>query len=203
MLQERLAKHMGCRLEGLFCVTENGSDPGQAVPRGAVVCQRRFRRERPLAVDDRSQLLVVDVDGLGAVLGRVPAFGEDDRNRLADEVDLVPRERELRDALLQHRRRIELRQALVPVRRREICQRQHGAHAGKRPGRSRLDGLDARVCVRAPHEGGVQHSWQVDVVDEPRVAGEQALVFEPCDRGPEVAPAARLPRRHPGLRRTG
>ena len=64
MLQERLAKHMGCRLEGLFCVTENGSDPGQAVPRGAVVCQRRFRRERPLAVDDRSQLLVIDIDGL-------------------------------------------------------------------------------------------------------------------------------------------
>ena len=49
--------------------------------------------------------------------------------------------------------------------------------------------------VRAPHEGGVHHPRQVEVVDEAPLADEQAAIFHPLDRLAD-RPAFRARRLH-------
>jgi hypothetical protein len=50
-----------------------------------------------------------------------------------------------------------------------------------------IDRADARMRVRAAHEGRVQHAGELDVVDEERASGEQAGVLVAWDRFAEEA----------------
>ena len=57
--------------------------------------RRRVRRERELRVDQRLQLLVVDLDQRSRVARRLGMVGGDDRHRLALVADLGEREHRL------------------------------------------------------------------------------------------------------------
>ena len=86
---------------------------------------------------------------------------------------------------------------------------------GKARAARRVDAADARVRVRAAHEGRVQHAGQLDVVDEAAAAGEQRGSSRRATRRAEVRhsrsarPCARAsprrarPRRCPGSRCSG
>ena len=43
-------------------------------------------------VVDRLELVVLDLDELAAIFGQVPGLGDDERDRVADEPDLVARQ---------------------------------------------------------------------------------------------------------------
>ena len=57
---------------------------------------RRILPRRGGGLDHRRQHLVIDLDGLGAVLRRMHGLGDDHRHRLADEARLVGRQRIMR-----------------------------------------------------------------------------------------------------------
>ena len=63
----------------------------------------------------------------------------------------------------------------------EVGGGEHGVHAGQGDGGGDVDADDARTCVRAAHEAGVQHPRPDHVVDERAVAGEQPGVLHPVD----------------------
>ena len=49
---------------------------------------------------------------------------------------------------------------------REVIEREHRLHARQVERGRRRDAADRRVGMRTAHEGGVQHAWHDDVVDE-------------------------------------
>src|SRR5260370_28838095 len=55
-------------------------------------------------------------------------------------------------------------------------------HTRFRRRRAGVDGLDARVRVRAEQDGHVQHAWQREVVDVVALAVEEAPVLLALDR---------------------
>ena len=131
-------------------------------------------------VGDGGQRLVVDVHQLDGVLGDVPALGDDESDRVADELHL---------ALGQ--RRAGVSGMSLPT---TACQAsltsglrspggEHGAHTGQGEGRGGVDAVDLRPGERAAHEAGVQHSGPDDVVDEGATAGEKAVVLDARVRG--------------------
>ena len=56
---------------------------------------RAVRAQRRLGVDDRRQLLEIQVHQFGRVFGLVAALRDDDRDRLADMPHLVVRQKRL------------------------------------------------------------------------------------------------------------
>ncbi len=157
-----------------------GIEHGRVGPRGR------------LHVGQRGQRLVVHLDQLAAVLGHRAAAGQHHGHDLAHVARLVPAQRELVGLLhgdghaggQAGRDRAEERQRLHPAL--EIGEGEHVGHAGQPPGRVGADGRDARVRVRAAHEGDVEHPGQLDVVHEAALAAEVAGVFLASDRCSEV-----------------
>ena len=131
-------------------------------------------------VGDGGQRLVVDVDQLDGVLGDVAALGDDERDRVADELHLALGQRRARgvgDVLAR-----DGVPGLLDVRV-EVLGDEHRVHTGQRERRRRVDAVDPGPGERAAHEAGVQHAGPRDVVDERAMAGEQAGVLDPRDRG--------------------
>ncbi len=119
--------------------------------------ERGARLHRGLDVDDRVERLVVDDDELGAVLGRGFGLGDDERDGLTREDDLLARER-----------------LGGPVgaggREREIGGQEHGHDA--RDGQSRIlvHASNARVCLGREDGSRVQQAVDVAVGRIPRRA---------------------------------
>jgi hypothetical protein len=125
--------------------------------------QRRAGLHRLLHVDDRLERLVLDHDRLHAVLGRRLAVGDDDRNRLACEDDLVSRER--------------LRGAVVAGRLdREVGGGEDRDDAGHGERGILLDAANQSMRLRREHEPSVQ-----ETVD-PAVGGEARGTRHPLRR---------------------
>ena len=82
---------------------------------------RRTLLDRPSCVNDRFELVDLDVDQLERVLGLITAFGNDDRKRFADIADTVAGERLLQGAdqvvawREPHRNRLDVPQVAVKV----------------------------------------------------------------------------------------
>ena len=64
----------------------------------------------------------------------------------------------------------------------QILMGEHRAHAGQGERRVRVDPREAGLGVGAAQDRRMGHARQVDVVDEPRSAGEQPAVLAPLDR---------------------
>ena len=143
---------------------------------GASAARDRRRRAAARVDDDIGQ----------RVLGEVAALGDHQRQRLADVPRLVLGERHLgalvEDDALDRRRRHQQRSRLPIVA--EIVGGVDGDHAFASPRRRDVDAPHARMRDLAAHKRRVQQARQLDVVDEERLAGEQA-------RGPRCARSGR------------
>ena len=161
--------------------------------RDVVADERRVRVERPAYVDDRREHVILDVDQLQRVARGVPVLGDDERDLLALEPDLVGREHGLhvagerghpgQAALLEHRagdHRLDLR-----VRFRG----------------ERVDGDDPGVRHRRPQHGEVQHARQRDVVEVPSAAAHEPPVL--LAEHPAVPDGPTVDRRHASILPSG
>ena len=121
--------------------------------------ERGARLHRGLDVDDRVERLVVDDDELGAVLGRGFGLGDDERDGLSREDDLLARERLGR-----------------PVgagrREREIGGEEHGHDTRGGQRRVLVHASDARVRLGREDGPRVQQAVDVAVGRIPRRAGD-------------------------------
>ena len=137
---------------------------------------RRVRRHRLLRVDDRRQLLVVDLHQRGAVGRGVAVGGDHHRHFLHLEAHLL---------VGQHRLHVAAeRRHPVQLHRLQVVGGQHRDDAGARPAPCVLSmRLDARVRVGAAHERAEQHARQLDVVDVAALAADEARVFLAQQRG--------------------
>ncbi len=119
-------------------------------------CKRSADLHGLLEVHDRVQRLVLDEDELRAVLGCRLALGDDDRDGLAREHDLVARQ--------------GLRRAVASADRRDVPCREHRDHARHLEGGFAVHGTNARVRFRREHGPRVQQPVDVAVRRVPRHA---------------------------------
>ena len=187
--------HVDVEVDDAVSVGEGRGDVAELVARvraGDVVTQvgeqrRAARVEREGGIHDRRQVVVLDLHQLAAVLGEVTALGDDDRHGIADEAHLVRRQQgELRGG---PRPAHESHQRVRPRDRHrfQLRSREHRDHSGQRPRRRDIDRQHASVSHRRAHERSVQHPGQLDVVDVPARAGEDARVLRTLDAGAGVA----------------
>ena len=153
---------------------------------GVVVADhRRVGLERAARVDHRLERLVLDVDQLERVAGRVVVVGDDERDLLALEAHLVGREHRLRGRPTSS--------ASTPSRApRGRAPVMTAWTRGQRQRRRGVDRDDPGVGERAAQDRAVEHPGQRDVVevaalaaDEPRVllAPQPAEADRACVRG--------------------
>ena len=141
-------------------------------------------RQGLLGRGDGVEHLVVDLDQLGPVGGRVRVGGDDRGHLLALVADLVGGQHGLGVA----------RQGRHPgqvVGGHQLAGH-HGQHAVHRCRSLGVDAVDARVGHRRAHQRHVQHPGQCDVVEEVSLALDEPGVLHPLDA---VADAADLGRR--------
>ncbi len=130
---------------------------------------RRVLGHRLVRVDDRLQLFVFHFHRVGAVRRAVAVAGDDERHFLHLEVHLLVGEHGLHVAA--HRRHP------VELDRLQVIGGQDRHHARHGEGLGLVDGLDARMGVRAAHDGPVQHARQLDVIDVGSLAADEAGVL--------------------------
>ena len=102
---------------------------------------RGVGRERLRGRRHRLELVVLDLDEFAAVFGQVAGLGDDERDRVADEPDLVARQ------CLVHGRPVAFDLEVEVERLREALQigcRVDGNDPGKGPCRTRVDPDDVR-----------------------------------------------------------
>ena len=130
--------------------------------------------ERPLGVDHHRQRLVLDVDQLQRVPGRVPVLGHDERDLLALEAHLVGGQDRLR----------VLGDGGHPGQpeRGQVLPGDHGLDPGVGLGRRGVDRDDPGVRERAAQDRAVQHAGQLDVVHERAPAADEAGILLARDR---------------------
>ena len=135
---------------GGYRVRDRHVSPGRGKKQGLVL-------DRGRGPDHRGQRLVVHADQVGGVLALVPAVGEDQRDRLADEPHRVRREQRLRPWAAERHRAAFAAAAGAVIRwwRRQVVHVLDGQHRDDSwlaHGCARVDAGDARVCHRATHE---------------------------------------------------
>ena len=136
-----------------------------------LVHARRILPRRSAGLDHSRQHVVIDLDSLGAVLGGVHRFGDDHRDRLANEANLIGRQRKVRRGEGFRRVQLDFRRMLRPhfVRNRleavgdEIGAGQYGEHAGRLRGLVLFDAADAGVGMRRAQHHRVGLAGQVFV----------------------------------------
>ena len=135
--------------------TSSSADGGQAVElgddvRAVVLVHERVGVLGRRVVDDRGERLVVDVDELGRVLGEVPALGDHERDRVADEAHLALGERRARRLRAP---RADRRVPLLLHLRVEVGGGEHEVHARRAQRRGRVDPADRRCAngLRTKH----------------------------------------------------
>ena len=154
-------------------------------PLEVVTDQGRVRIERAPDVDQRREHVVLDVDQLQGVPGRVVVVRDDDGHLLALEAHLVRGE----DGLHVRRQGRHPGQVL----RGEVGTGDHGAHLGVCQRLACVDGDDPAVCDRRAQDRGVQHAGQPDVVDVTALTPDEARVFLASQPPEPDRPFLRLP----------
>ena len=150
--------------------------------------QRRFR------IHDGRQRFEIDGDQLGRVFGEIAAFGQDDRDRLADMAHLVIGEQRL---LRIEERVLDLRgpfprqrQLGVGHRRKELGELRAVEHIGdaRCRGRARqVDRANARMRHLAAHEHRMQRVGKLQIGHELAAAQQQAAVLATRHRASDIS----------------
>ncbi len=156
----------------------------RVVGRGLVNLRRAFCRGLG-GIDHRRQHLIVDDDFFRRVLGLRQRFGDHDRDRVADVVGLVRRNRRMRRHL--HRRAVLGKHGPAADQSAKFCRRkiragQHrddAGHAGRGLG---VDLFDFRVRMRRTDEIDVGLARTIDVVRVLTLAGNETKIFLAANR---------------------
>ncbi len=136
---------------------------------------RRIGRHRLLRVDNRRQLLVIDLDQRCTVGRGIAVSGQHHRHFLHLKADLL---------VGQHRLDVAAERGHpVQVDRFQVIGRQHRHHAGRSKRLALVDRLDAGVRIGAAHDGAEQHARQLDVVDVTALAANEASILLAQQRG--------------------
>ena len=130
----------------------------------------RVRRQRVLRREDRRQLLVLDVDQSGRLLGELTRIRCDRGDPFADEPN---------DASRQHGL---VEQHAAESDPAEVGSGENGSHAGEVPGRRRVHTDQAGMGVVAAPEGGPQHPGTTDIGGVGRRAGDLVAPVDPVLR---------------------
>ncbi len=141
---------------------------------------RRARFQRLGRRGDGGQLLDVELDGLGGVLGLNRRLGHHTGYRLTDIAHLALGERRPRRRL--HRRTVALRDVHAALERPETRRfqigvgedRQHARHGRRRLG---VDAFQDTVRDLAAHHRGIDLARQVDVVGVAPLTAQQRRIF--------------------------
>ena len=179
---KRARDHRRRPREGGFDIAAVEAPREEQVPRRRVVDQRRVVTRGLDHVHDGRSRLVLDANEAGGILRRV-AIGCDDRgDGFAHVTDGRPGQHRLRGLDVAGQRRA--RSNALP--RDEVVAARDDCHHARGPCcRTHVDVHEARVRVRAAHEGHVQHSRHVDIAHVAPAAGEQPRVLAPAHRGAE------------------
>ena len=157
---------------------------------GDLVVHGRADRVGRAQVDHRWQLLVLDLDELGRVLGLEQRLGDDERDLVADVPHLALRQHRVRRLL--HRRAVLAVDQPAARQATDLGLGEIGAgddvdDAGRLLRSVELDRLDARVRVRAAQEDAVGLPRQGDVVGVVAGAGDEAPVLAAAQALPDRA----------------
>jgi hypothetical protein len=157
---------------------------------GLELAGRRVGREQ------RRQLLDLDHDEVGRVLGEVGVGGEHGGDRLAHVAHAIPRQ----DRLPIGDEPLDTRQAKVDRRNvGDITRRPDCAHARQRAGGARIDRYDTAVSHGRTHHAHVQLMRKRDIGRVGAATRHQRAILEPRNRSADeahlgsahAAPAAR------------
>ena len=146
---------LGAR-EGVVGTAGNLNEMSGDVVRHVGMDERRPVRDRFLEVDRHRQRLVLDGNKRGRVLRRIAVDRDHHRDRLADVVHVVARQRPLRVRILHRLMRDQQRHRDVEVA--DIVAGVDRDDTRMLAGRADVDRLDARACVAAAHERRVQRA---------------------------------------------
>ena len=119
--------------------------------------------QRDFGIEDRRQLLVLDLDHACGLLGCRARIGRNRDDLLADEAHAVDG---------QHRHVLE---AAAPASEGEVTPGEDDAYAGDRLRAARVDAEDPRVRDGTAHEGAPQQIGQALVRPEARSPGDLEL----------------------------
>jgi len=158
-----------------------------ALARLVVADERCFRVKRLARVDHRGEGLVLDVDEREGVIGRVLVGGDDERDLLALEADLVARQHRLR--VVGDRRHPGQPEGF------EVLGGDHGGDVGLREGARGVDRNDLGVGEGAPQDCSVEHARELDVVQVGALPADEARILLALE--PAEADGAIGGRRHP------
>ena len=132
---------------------------------------RRVRIQRLERIDQRRQLLVVDLDQLDRVRGGIAVGRDHERDLLALEQHLL---------VGQHRLHVAgERRHVVEIERLQVGGGQDRLDARHLERRGGVDPLDPRMAVGRADEVAEQHARQLDVVDIVALAAGEAGVLDP------------------------
>ena len=147
------------------------------VVRRDLVDLRRALLSGPLGGGHRRQRLPVHRNQIGGVVGGVLALRDHHRDRIAHVAGGLAGQRRVR-------RDLQLGQEPAAGQRVDpghVLAGEDGDHARMRLGLGDVDAADLRVGVRAPHERGIGHAGQLEVVGVVALAGDEAGVLAPLD----------------------
>ena len=137
-------------------------------------------------IDERRQLLVVDLDQLDGVGRRIAVLGDDEGDLLALEQHLL---------VGQHRLHVAgERRHVVEIERLQVVGGEDRLDARHLERGRRVDRLDARVAVGRADEIAEQHARHLDVVDIVALALDEAGVLDaPAGAAEALAACRRVP----------
>ena len=160
-------------------IAERVHGPAGDVAVGVVMNDRRAFHGRRHKIDCRHRRFVGDLDQLECVFGDVTAFGDNERDRLADEAHLAGRERAVRARIDEAAIVVEQRHGIVG--RPEVLMRDDGEHARQGQRCRLVDRPDPGLGMRAAKHRPVRHVREMNVVDEGGASGQQRGVLKTLD----------------------
>ena len=141
----------------------------------------RLALHRFFQIDHRRQGLVIDRDQIGAIERLRGAFRHHHRHRHADMHHLVAgnrrprRQNHLGAAAARDRR---MTRNVIGIGLVHVGGGNNAKHALRFQGGAHIDRLDARMCMRRAHEGGVGLVRQARVVGKAAIAAYQSIVLD-------------------------
>ena len=159
-------------------IAESEVEGCQAIVVVAAMNRRGTGLQRGAAIADRVQRFVVDIQHIGRVFGRRPAFGDDHCHRFADMDDLVDRQHGTIHLQRDRLARQADDESVVPHERRQVGMRQHGNDTRHRQRGFRVDRGEGCMGIGAARERYTQAAGWLEIVEKTTLAADERPVFQ-------------------------
>ena len=161
--------------KGRVGVAEAVSSPKADVRREVVVDQRGIGVKSGFQCPGGRQRLKVDLDRSSRVLRRIGLVCDDNRDRLAQVVDLTIGKDRTAES-----RQLRREEVVVDIASsfREVVDREHREHAWHGSGRLRPDRMDKRMGKVRPADGEICLPGQMDIARVAAAARDQPFVLD-------------------------